>query len=246
MPKLSAFRNGAFPNEARNPQARPYYRVAPNFFDLAAFGRARPSLRSKVQHLRLLFTKRLWQTGRVAENNPQQRTLFANDSQLRCSASGVYKEVPMATALQPLPRSVRAKAEPDKISEYSPLASVWFGEDRELLERMLDFYPRRKPRKILDATVNGGRFWKNSKRPVLGLDIDPRHRPMVVADNTKMPFRDGYSMSWCMTRHISRIKAKTTRKTSAHGSGWCSARQRKTITPFRTRSRRLRKRPIGS
>ena len=57
---------------------------------------------------------------------------------------------------------------------------------------MLEFYPRRKPRRILDATVNGGRFWKDSKRPVVGLDIDPRHRPMIVADNTQMPFRDEY------------------------------------------------------
>jgi SAM-dependent methyltransferase len=79
---------------------------------------------------------------------------------------------------------------PDQVSEYEPLASVWHGEDAGLIERLLSFYPRRRPRKILDATVNGGRFWRGSKRPVIGLDIDPRHRPAIVADNTMMPFRD--------------------------------------------------------
>jgi SAM-dependent methyltransferase len=73
-------------------------------------------------------------------------------------------------------------------TDYQPLASVWFGEDAELLEKMLDFYPRRPPERILDATVNAGRFWIGSNRPVIGLDIDPRHRPDVVGDNTRMPF----------------------------------------------------------
>jgi len=95
----------------------------------------------------------------------------------------------MATALQSVPRPAKAKAQPQEISEYLPLASVWYGEDGELLERMLGFYPRKKPRKILDTTVNGGRFWRNSKRRIIGVDIDPRHHPTVVADNTAMPFR---------------------------------------------------------
>lgn len=72
-----------------------------------------------------------------------------------------------------------------------PLASVWEGDDAELLEKLLGFYPRRKPKRILDATVNGGRFWRDSKRPVIGLDIEPSHRPQIVADNTRMPFKDG-------------------------------------------------------
>ena len=42
---------------------------------------------------------------------------------------------------------------------YEPLASTWHGDDAELIERMLAFYPRRPPRLILDATVNAGRFW---------------------------------------------------------------------------------------
>lgn len=73
---------------------------------------------------------------------------------------------------------------------YEPLASIWYETDAELLERMLTFYPRKRPRLILDATVNSGRFWEGSKRPVVGLDIDPRHGPTVVGDNMHMPFRN--------------------------------------------------------
>jgi hypothetical protein len=74
---------------------------------------------------------------------------------------------------------------------YEMLPSVWEGDDAALLERMLAFYPRKTPKLILDATVNRGRFWEGSYRPVIGLDIDPRHKPDVVADNTCMPFGDG-------------------------------------------------------
>lgn len=73
---------------------------------------------------------------------------------------------------------------------YSPLPSVWFGTDAELLEMMLNFYPRKRPKAILDATVNVGRFWKGSKRKIVGLDIDPKFNPDVVADNRDMPFKD--------------------------------------------------------
>jgi SAM-dependent methyltransferase len=96
----------------------------------------------------------------------------------------------MATALQPLSHPAKGKASAETDLAYAPLASVWFGEDAELIERLLDFYPRKRPRRILDATVNGGRFWRGSKRPVIGMDIDSHHRPMLVADNTAMPFRD--------------------------------------------------------
>jgi SAM-dependent methyltransferase len=74
---------------------------------------------------------------------------------------------------------------------YAPLPSVWYGSDAELLELMLGFYPRRAPKKILDATVNIGRFWKGSKRKVVGLDIDAQFNPDFVADNRDMPFKDG-------------------------------------------------------
>ncbi|HVH77199.1 MAG TPA: hypothetical protein VM755_19965 [Stellaceae bacterium] len=73
---------------------------------------------------------------------------------------------------------------------YEPLASVWYGEgDAELIEQLLLFYPHREPRLILDATVNGRRFWRGSTRPVVGLDNDSRHRPDICADNGAMPFR---------------------------------------------------------
>jgi len=39
--------------------------------------------------------------------------------------------------------------------------------------------------------VNKGRFWRGSTRPVVGMDIDPSHRPDVVGDNRDMPFEDG-------------------------------------------------------
>ncbi len=97
----------------------------------------------------------------------------------------------MASALTLFPITKRkAPASQKKDSGYAPLASVWYGEDAELIERLLSFYPRKRPRTILDATINGGRFWRGSHRPVIGIDIDPRHHPMLVADNTRMPFRD--------------------------------------------------------
>lgn len=75
-------------------------------------------------------------------------------------------------------------------STYDPLPSVWFGEDSALIDEMLNFYPRRKPRDILDATVNGGRFWRGLAWRVVGMDIDPAQNPTVVGDNTDMPFDD--------------------------------------------------------
>ncbi len=96
----------------------------------------------------------------------------------------------MATVLQPPPHPMKPTPGTERGSRYEPLASVWCGEDSELLERMLDFYPRKRPRRILDATINGGRFWRNSKRSVVGMDIDPRHNPDILADNTKMPLED--------------------------------------------------------
>lgn len=73
---------------------------------------------------------------------------------------------------------------------YQPLPSVWDGEDADLIERMLTFYPHKRPKRILDATVNGGRFWRGTKRKIVGLDIALAHRPSVVGDNTQMPFAD--------------------------------------------------------
>ena len=73
---------------------------------------------------------------------------------------------------------------------YNPLPSVWAGEDSDLLERLLQFYPRRPPARILDATINNGRFWKGSKRQVIGLDIAACYKPSIVGDNAAMPFAD--------------------------------------------------------
>ncbi len=72
---------------------------------------------------------------------------------------------------------------------YKPIASIWDGEDADLIDRMLRFYPRRRPRRVLDATINLGRFWRGSKRRPIGLDLDLRYRPRVVGDNMQMPFR---------------------------------------------------------
>jgi SAM-dependent methyltransferase len=72
---------------------------------------------------------------------------------------------------------------------YDPLPSVWYESDAELLEKMLRFYPRKRPTRILDATVNQGRFWVGSSQPVVGMDINPRYKPDVVGDNRNMPFK---------------------------------------------------------
>jgi hypothetical protein len=78
----------------------------------------------------------------------------------------------------------------EETSRYEPLGSVWYDDDdSELLERLLQFYPRGEPHDILDASINGGRFWRNSRRKVLGLDIDQNHRPTVCGNNAAMPFR---------------------------------------------------------
>src|SRR5437764_854840 len=91
----------------------------------------------------------------------------------------------MATSLS-VPATRKPRASKEKAvaitEKYEPIASVWHGEDAELLERMLDFYPRTRPKRILDATVNRGRFWRDSERPVTGLDIDPACRPDILAD----------------------------------------------------------------
>jgi SAM-dependent methyltransferase len=76
-------------------------------------------------------------------------------------------------------------------SGYQPLPSVWEGTDAELLDKMLNFYPKKKPKRILDATVNTGRFWQGLSWNVTGLDIDPKCKPDVVGDNRDMPFEDG-------------------------------------------------------
>ncbi|HBR58086.1 MAG TPA: hypothetical protein DEA22_11570 [Blastocatellia bacterium] len=71
-------------------------------------------------------------------------------------------------------------------SGYAPLSSVWEGNDGDLIEAMLEFYPSIDPEPILDSTYNAGRFWRGSKRKVVSMDIDPRHEPMLLRDNRNM------------------------------------------------------------
>jgi len=96
----------------------------------------------------------------------------------------------------PVPRTRQRSRNPGSysgaVSFVRSVPSVWEGEDPELLEQMLGSYPRKTPRRILDATANRGRFWRGSKRRVIGLDINPEFGPDVVGDNTNMHFfRDG-------------------------------------------------------
>lgn len=76
------------------------------------------------------------------------------------------------------------------LATYAAIPSIWERTDAELLEAMLQFYPRKPPQRILDATINIGRFWRGSKRKVVGVDINPIFRPDVIADNCRMPFTD--------------------------------------------------------
>lgn len=100
------------------------------------------------------------------------------------------KKKPPKTTTPPLFPPEEKNGDSAPAQTYQPLPSIWEGSDAELLEKMLDFYPHKTPQKILDATVNAGRFWIGSRRPVTGMDIDPAHKPDVVGDNTAMPFED--------------------------------------------------------
>lgn len=72
-------------------------------------------------------------------------------------------------------------------STYEPISSVWTGKDCDLLDQMLAFYPVIEPTPILDATYNTGRIWNGSDRAIVSMDIDPQHKPDIVADNREMP-----------------------------------------------------------
>lgn len=69
---------------------------------------------------------------------------------------------------------------------YAPLSSIWEGSDGELIEAMLEFYATISPEPILDSTYNAGRFWKDSQREVVSMDIDPQHSPTYLCDNRNM------------------------------------------------------------
>jgi hypothetical protein len=113
-----------------------------------------------------------------------------NDEDLKqpVSRAATTRDLPMVRGKPPKDCSADLFTESSSNSErYRPLDSVWYGEeDAELLEQLLRFYPHHEPQLILDATINGGRFWRNSNRRVIGLDIDVRHRPDVCA---AIPFK---------------------------------------------------------
>jgi hypothetical protein len=73
-----------------------------------------------------------------------------------------------------------------RIGTYASISSIWEGSDADLLEVMFGFYASISPEPVLDATYNAGRFWKQSTRQVISMDIEPRHNPMIVGDNRKM------------------------------------------------------------
>ena len=79
-----------------------------------------------------------------------------------------------------------ARAVQGSPEKYTPLSSVWEGSDADLLEEMFAFYASVPVEPILDSTYNAGRFWKGSGRRVVSMDIDPRHKPMIVGDNREM------------------------------------------------------------
>src|SRR5260370_29801165 len=101
-----------------------------------------------------------------------------------------WREMAKTNVSRMQPELFPVREKPNGASGYQPLPSVWFGTDAELLEKLLEFYPRKPPKCILDATVNAGRFWNGSHRSVIGLDIDPSHGPDVAGDNRRMPFKD--------------------------------------------------------
>src|SRR5260370_9662699 len=78
----------------------------------------------------------------------------------------------------------------DSSLRYQPFGSVWYGEeDAELLERLLSFYRRKPPERILDATVNGGWVLAGNPPKVVRPDIKPPPQPALPGDKPAIPFR---------------------------------------------------------
>jgi hypothetical protein len=92
-----------------------------------------------------------------------------------------------ATASPVQQKKTRTRIGSGKPLTYEPISSVWEGSDAALLEAMFNFYTTIEPEPILDATYNAGRFWKGSTRQVVSMDISAKYKPMIVADNRKMP-----------------------------------------------------------
>jgi len=93
----------------------------------------------------------------------------------------------MTTLATPYTHGETPSVQRDGPIGYAPISSVWEGNDGDLIEAMLGFYPSIEPEPILDATYNHGRFWSGSTRRVVSMDIDPKYDPDIVADNREMP-----------------------------------------------------------
>ena len=136
-------------------------------------------------------------TKRVRCSNLRSDDMRATTASSKDSNSVVHEQLRLYhqnqrienTAAQARKGSKNSAGSPQS-SSYEPLASTWEREDAELLERMLDFYPREKPGRILDATINGGRFRRGSNRPIIGMDVEAKHRPNLVGNNSCMPFQN--------------------------------------------------------
>ncbi len=137
----------------------------------------------------------------AAEADPERFGELKRQMDASGKVNGVYKRLRAMRAGGGSAR--KAKAGGEGASAYEPLASVSTAEDPELLESLLAFYPRKPPRRILDATFNRGRFWVGSpRRPALtALDVDPENHPdrcgenadvnFVTGDHAASPFGDG-------------------------------------------------------
>jgi hypothetical protein len=98
--------------------------------------------------------------------------------------------LPLTGAASPSPtreKKARGQNSSGQLLTYEPISSVWEGSDGQLLEAMFNLYATIEPEPILDATYNTGRFWKGSMRQIVSMDISAKYRPMIVADNRKMP-----------------------------------------------------------
>lgn len=110
---------------------------------------------------------------------------------------------------------------------------------------MLEFYPRQKPRLILDATINRGRFWTGNNYPVIGLDINHRYRPHVVGDNMRMPFRsEAFEVVIYDPPHIPN-QGRDRQKDFQDRFGLGENRPRKTVTTSLTSTGHSLRKPTG-
>ncbi len=124
-----------------------------------------------------LFPNPLRGVGLAAESS--EGNLFCNDPQ-GCAPA------PEHVTKEKMTSPSHHKSNGSGASTYEPISSVWEGADGDLLEAMFKFYATIPPEPILDATYNAGRFWKGSKRRVVSMDIDPRHKPAIIGDNRIM------------------------------------------------------------